>query len=126
MSERLTGAALLKHAKDCVAKGLNLSKTAIDAGYYSVSPTGVSIPAASVYQKALISAFGIDFPVTGRGSSTSNVVNVMANNTIMLSPSRVKQANIDSGDECSIEYLPDEKAFVIKKIERTDSVKSDW
>lgn len=111
---KLTGKELATVSKDCIAKGLGLSATAIKCGYFSVGPTGTKIPASTMFLKELVRAEGYEFPTSGRGVS-SDFVSVMSNGTVMLSQTRCKAAGILPGDECEIIHNPTDGSFVIKK-----------
>lgn len=112
---KLTGNQLSVVVKDCIAKGLGLTATAINCGYYSLGPKDNKIPSTNQFLKELVKTEGYDFPTSGRGIS-SDYVNIMGNSSIMLSQTRCKQAGIHPGDECEIIFNPTDRSFVIKKI----------
>lgn len=111
---KLTGSDLAKKTKASIASGMGLSATAVACGYFSTSPTGTKIPATTAFLKELVIAEGYEFPTSGKGIS-SDFVNVMANGTVVLSPTRCKEAGIMPGDECDIVFNETDKSFVIKK-----------
>ena len=111
---KVTGSELAKKTKASIASGMGLSATAVECGYYSTSPTGTKIPATTAFLKELVRAAGYEFPTSGKGIS-SDFVSVMSNGTVVLSPTRMKAAGIEPGDECKIVFNETDKSFVIKK-----------
>lgn len=125
---KLTGSELATQVKANLKQGLGLSACAVQAGYSSPGPNGNPIPAASTFMKELLKAEGYEFPTSGRGGrSSGDTVNVMGNNTVMLSPSRCKQANILPGDEIEIIFNQTDRSYVLRKKEKPDTVKpQEW
>lgn len=110
--EGLTGKQLAAKAKDCIDKGLGLSATAIECGYFSVAQ-GKNVPATGVFQRELLTALGYQF--NSRGGSLADTITVNTVGTAVISPSRVKAAGLKPGDELDIVFNPTTNSFVLKK-----------
>ena len=113
---KLTGEALAKKVKTLLGKGFGLSACCIECGYYSTGPEDKKIPAASLFQRALLAAAGFDFGATSRGA-TSDLVRVMKTHTVVLAPSRVKSAGLEPGNQLKITHNPTDGSFVLTKID---------
>lgn len=119
--EGLSGKQLASKAKDCIDKGLGLSATAIECGYFSVAQDK-KVPATSVFQRELLSALGYQF--NSRGGGLADVVSVNKVGTAVIAPSRVAAAGLKPGDELDIVFNPTKGSFVLKKVE--PEVKEEW
>lgn len=119
-STQLTGKALLDRVKQLIREGHNLSACARQTGYSSTSPTGVEIPQASPFMKALLEATGIVFPAgkrgPGGGRRASDRCNVMSNSTVLISRGKLSATGLVPGDEVSIEFDETSRTFTLNKL----------
>lgn len=49
----------------------------------------------------------------------------MSGGTVVLSPSRVKAADMEPGDEMEITFNESDGSFVLKRVEKADTAKKD-
>lgn len=116
----LTGKELLEKTKELIEEGTNLSSCAKTCGYSSPGPNNTFIPQVSSYLKELLSSYGLSFPAGRRGRSaggSSNIVNVFANNSLLLSKSKIRDAGLSISDELTIEFNEKDRTFLLTKIE---------
>lgn len=122
MTKKLTGDSLSKQAKKCIDQGMGLSATAIDCGYFN-EVEDKKIPATNTFQRELLKAAGFDF---GAGRQMmGDTVKMNANQTIVISPTRVKEAGLKPGDELEISFQPTTKGWVLRKLEKPTE-QDDW
>ena len=123
---KTTGKELVSITKALIKNGAGLSRCAIEAGYYSDGPNDTKIPQASPFMKALLAAEGYDFGTGTRGPG-SDSVRIMSGGTVVLSPSRIKAAGLEPGDEMDITFNESDGSFVLKRVKKSDTTsKDDW
>ena len=109
---KLTGKELATKAKECVKAQMGLTATCIECGYYN-QVEDKQIPATNTFQRELLKAAGYDF-TSGR-QMLGEEIKINANGTIVLSPTRAKQAGFEPGDELQIIHNPTNNSFTLKK-----------
>ena len=67
----------------------------------------------NTFQRELLKAVGYDF-TSGR-QMLGEEIKINANGTIVLSPTRAKQAGFEPGDELQIIHNPTNNSFTLKK-----------
>lgn len=109
--EKLTGADLKSKVDELVKAGEGFSACCRETGYVNQTATGNSIPAASQFSRALLTALGYDFPSSGGGGgggrSRDYVMNVMKAGNAILSKGYLKEAGFNEGDPLKIEIKDD-------------------
>jgi hypothetical protein len=94
---------------------MGLTATCNECGYF-YEVDGKQISAINTFQGELLEAAGYELPSGARGSAMGCIVNVMSTGTGVLSPTRVKVANLRPGDDLKITVNPTTNAFVLDKI----------
>ena len=110
---KLTGKELVTKAKECVKAQMGMTATCIECGYFN-EVEGKQIPTTNTFQRELLKAAGFDF-TSGR-QMLGDEVKINANGTIVLSPTRTKQARFEPGDELQIIHNPTNNSFTLKKV----------